>query len=306
MAQGQAGQAEQAQARKRSRVWGVALRGSSFARTAFLAGLALVAVPAEAAPKKPAQRAAAKPSTKGEAKASEASVAATASDKDTANGGNWGIAAPATAAAPGSETAPSATAPAATAPDGRPIDPELGAPPTAADTDPKLRPSPLTPRPEEMPTRDGTAPDYTALLGELVALRARVTALTAALYESKLRVTLETDDDEARYSSLIVTIDGGVVYTAPERFVGTEEQIVFEHSVAPGPHVIGVETERYDGRAPTFRSWQVTRYSVDVPEKKLLAAHVMLEDDSRMGDFPADGAGRYELGARLDVEVIEP
>jgi hypothetical protein len=45
---------------------------------------------------------------------------------------------------------------------------------------------------------------------------------------------------------------------------------------------------------------------VDVPEKKLLAAHVMLADDSRMGDFAEDAAGRYELGARLDVEVIEP
>jgi hypothetical protein len=32
----------------------------------------------------------------------------------------------------------------------------------------------------------------------------------------------------------------------------------------------------------------------------------MLEDDSKMGDFSSDGAGRYELGARLDVEVIEP
>jgi hypothetical protein len=295
MAQGQAGQAG-----KRGWAYGAALSAT------FAAALGFGTVRAEAAPKRSAQRSAAKPSPKNEpSMATEASEAASG-DKSTATGGNWGIAAPATPAGSTSETPPSATAPAATTPDGRPVDPELGAPPTTTDTDPKLRPSPLTPRPEEMPTRDGTAPDYAALLGELVALRARVTALTAALYESKLRVTLETDDDEARYSSLVVTIDGGVVYTAPERFVGTEEQIVFEHSVAPGPHVIGVETERYDGRAPTFRSWQVTRYSVDVPEKKLLAAHVMLEDDSKMGDFSSDGAGRYELGARLDVEVIEP
>jgi hypothetical protein len=251
---------------------------------------------AEAAPKKwtkPAARTAPKAAPKAEAPAAE-SEAASATP-----------AAEATAPAPAADAA---TAPAAptTAADGRPVDPELGAPPTTVDTDPKLRPSPLTPRPEEMPGRDGTTPDYSALLSQLVALQARVSALNTALYDSKLRVTLETDGDDSRYAGLTITIDGGVVYTAPERFAGTEETVVFEHSVAPGPHVIGVEVERYDGRSPTFRSWQATRYSVDVVEKRILQAHVMLSDDSDLGDFAADQSGRYDVGARLDVEVVEP
>lgn len=242
---------------------------------------------AEAAPKKGAAKPKVAPKTEAPA-AGESEPSADASAPAPAT----------TDAAVAPEPAPSA--------DGRPTDPELGAPPATVDTDPKLRPSPLTPRPEEMPTRDGTAPDYSALLGELVALHARVSALTSALYQNKLRVTLETDGDESRYAGLVITIDGAVVYTAPERFTGTEEAVVFERSVAPGPHVIGVEVERYDGRAPTFRSWQSTRYSVDVPEKQILQAHVMLSDDSEMGEFVADQSGRYEVGARLDVEVVEP
>src|SRR5690606_2756146 len=76
--------------------------------------------------------------------------------------------------------------------DGRPRDPELGDPPTTTEQDPEERPSPLTPRPEEMPGRPSAeTPDYEGLLAELVALRARVQALTAALYESKLRISLE-------------------------------------------------------------------------------------------------------------------
>ncbi len=259
----------------------------------FVGGLGSV----EAAPKKGA----AKPAARTAPKTAPKAEAAEPSEGEPA-------AAPAAVAEPAAAAPTDAAAPAAptTSADGRPSDPELGAPPTTVDTDPKLRPSPLTPRPEEMPGRDGAAPDYGALLGQVVALRARVTALTAALYESKLRVTLETDGDDIRYASLTITVDGGVVYSAPERFVGTEEVVVFEHSVAPGPHVVGVEVERYDGSASTFRTWQQTRYSVDVPEKQLLAAHLLLEDDSRMGDFKADQSGRYELGARLDVEVIEP
>ncbi len=273
--------------RKRNRF----ARVKSVAVAGLILALGLEGGAALAAPKK-----AARAPSKATPRAEASSEAAAPSDAKASRTGE-------SAAAPAPDA--SAAVPTTTA-DGRPIDPELGAPPTAADTDPKLRPSPLTPRPEEMPTRDGTSPDYAALLGELVALRARVTALTGALYDSKLRVTLETDGDDTRFASLVVTLDGAVVYSAPERFTGTEEIVVFEHAVAPGTHVLGVETERYDGRSPTSRSWQVARYSVQVPEKKILQAHVLVADDSAMADFAADGSGRYELGARLDVEVLEP
>lgn len=188
--------------------------------------------------------------------------------------------------------------------DGRPRDPELGDPPTTTDQDAEQRPSPLTPRPEEMPGRpSGETPDYDALLAELTALRARVQALTAALYESKLRISLEVDGEDVRIGQLRVTVDGGVVYVAPERFVGAEDQVVYEHAVAPGRHVIGIEVERFDPRIKGYRTWQATRYAVEVPEKRTLAARIELEDDSSMKDA---SSGRYRSRADLRVEVIEP
>lgn len=183
-------------------------------------------------------------------------------------------------------------------------DPELGDPPTTTEENPEQRPSPLTPRPEEMPVRpSGEAPDYEGLLAELVALRARVHALTAALYESKLRISLEADGEDVRIVALTVTVDGGVVYVAPERFVGADGQVVYEHAVAPGRHVIGIEVERSDPRAHGYRAWQATRYAVEVPEKRTLLAHIEIEDDSSMED-PA--SGRYRSQAEMRVEVIEP
>lgn len=191
------------------------------------------------------------------------------------------------------------------APDGRLRDPELGDPPTSTDDrDPEHRPSPLTPPPEEMPGRPSAGtPDYEALLAELVALRARVQALTTALYESKLRISLDVDGEEVRIAELRVTVDGSVVYVAPERFVGAEDQVVYEHVVAPGRHVIGVEVERFDPRVKGYRTWQATRYAVEVPEKRTLAARIELEDDSSMDDA---SQGRYRSRADLRVEVLEP
>lgn len=155
-----------------------------------------------------------------------------------------------------------------------------------------------------MPGRsDGAAPDPAAVLAELVALRARVDALTATLYESKLRISLEADGDEARIVALTVTVDGGVVYTAPAGFVGAEEITVYEHAVAPGRHVIGVEVERTASRSPGQRSWQASRYAVDVPEKRTLAARLEVEDDSSMDD---PTSGEYHASSRLNVEVLSP
>jgi hypothetical protein len=155
-----------------------------------------------------------------------------------------------------------------------------------------------------MPERPSVEPqDYAKLLADLVALRARVHALGAALYESKLRISVEADGDEARIASLTVTVDGGVVYTAPDKFVGADETVVYEHAVAPGRHVIGIEVERFDPQARSYRVWQATRYAVEVPEKRTLSARVEIEDDSSMED---PTSGRYRTHASMRVEVVDP
>jgi hypothetical protein len=181
-------------------------------------------------------------------------------------------------------------------------------PPKRKEGDDKVPPSPLTPRPEEFPKGELKPPpaDYDKLLSDIAALRGRVAALTTTLFKSKLRVIVQTEGDEARISRFVVTLDDGIVFTAPARFVAEDEKIVYEHAVAPGHHVVGVEVERADARGPEFKTWQTSQFSVVVPDSKLLETQIYLEDDSDMAeDFPEDADGEYELSVRLRARVAD-
>lgn len=187
---------------------------------------------------------------------------------------------------------------------------DLGAPPPkdAAEQKPEKQPSPLTPKPEEFPTGVAKPPpfEYDKLLGDIAALRSRVAALTTTLFASKLKVVVETRGDDARLASFNITLDDGVVFAAPDRFSADDERVVYEHAVAPGHHVVGVEIERYDARNKEFRTWQSSRFSVVVPENKLVDTHLTVIDDSGMAeDFPDDQDGEYDLRVKLRARVVE-
>jgi hypothetical protein len=186
----------------------------------------------------------------------------------------------------------------------------LGAPPPieTPEQKPETKPSPLTPSPSEFPTGAAKPPpfEYDKLLGDIATLRSRVAALTTTLFASKLRVVVETKGDDARLASFHVTLDDGVVFAAPDRFSADEERTVYEHAVAPGHHVVGVEIERYDARNKEFRTWQSSRFSVVVPENKLVDTHLVVIDDSGMAeDFPDDADGEYDLRVKLRARVVE-
>ncbi|HYP86526.1 MAG TPA: hypothetical protein VEQ59_00195, partial [Polyangiaceae bacterium] len=98
----------------------------------------------------------------------------------------------------------------------------------------------------------------------------------------------------------------GVVFAAPERFTADDERTVYEHAVAPGHHVVGVEIERFDARNKEYRTWQSSRFSVVVPESKLVDTHLTIVDDSDMAeDFPDDADGEYDLRIKLRARVVE-
>lgn len=200
--------------------------------------------------------------------------------------------------APGDGSAPAAAAD------------DLGEPPpkNVAEQKPEQKPSPLTPAPPEFPSGVAKPPpfEYDKLLGDIAALRSRVAALTTTLFASKLRVVVETKGDDARLASFNVTLDDGVVFAAPERFSAEDERVVYEHAVAPGHHVVGVEIERYDARNKEFRTWQSSRFSVVIPESKLVDTHLTIVDDSDMAeDFPDDADGQYDLRVKLRARVVE-
>ena len=185
---------------------------------------------------------------------------------------------------------------------------DLGGPPPAkaAGAREESKPSPLNPEANEFPDGGTQTPpvEYDRLLGDIAALRSRVSAVTTTLFASKVRVVVETRGAEARVASFSVTLDDGVVFTAPERFSAEDERIVYEHSVAPGHHVLGVDVERFDTRNKEYRTWQSSRFSLVVPESKLVDAHLVIQDSSDMGrDFPDDQDGEYDLRVRLRARV---
>ena len=140
----------------------------------------------------------------------------------------------------------------------------------------------------------------------VTALRSRIAALGATLFSSKLRIQLRAPSEGARIKRLQVSLDGGVVYSAPAQAVFDQPEVVYEHAVAAGPHVIAVELERQDPSRSEFSSWQSSRFVVVVPERQLLWTRLDLEGESTMGEkFAEDQAGRYELGVRLEVEAGE-
>lgn len=206
------------------------------------------------------------------------------------------------------EAAPPAASATTAEPPPSPADARLdAAPPPAADgrQDGK-KSSPLTPEPGEMPGQ--TAPPGPSgldrLMADIATLRARVAALTTSLFSSKLRVSVQTEGDDARVLGFVVTLDDGVVFRADAGFIADDRKVVYEHAVAPGSHVLGIEIERQDSRGPAYRTWQTTRAAITVPEQKTLDATVVLEDDSDMGaDFPQDQDGEYDLSVSLRAKV---
>jgi hypothetical protein len=143
------------------------------------------------------------------------------------------------------------------------------------------------------------------LLADIAALRSRVSALMTSLFSSKLIVNVESSGDAARVVGVVVTLDGGVVYSSTS-FITDESKRVYEHSVAPGHHVLGIQVERVDASAKQYRTWQESRFSIVVPDKRKVEANFSIEDDSDMGSsFPQSEAGEYSLDVDLFARVVE-
>ena len=169
-----------------------------------------------------------------------------------------------------------------------------------------VRTSPLNPRPEEFP--DGGAvtmpADLDRIMGDIAALRARVAAIGDVLFKSRIVLRVETRGDHAKIGKLAISLDDGIVYTAPAGFFADDEVTIYDHAVAPGRHVLGVDVERRDDRGETFRTGQHSRVTLDVPENQRLETIIRIDDDSDMGsDFPSSQKGSYDLRVRVRAKV---
>ncbi len=169
--------------------------------------------------------------------------------------------------------------------------------------------SPLNPQPQELPSNAvdaGVPVDYDRLLADIAALRARVAAVSDNLYQSRISIALQTDGDRAKIAKLTVSLDDGVVFTAPQSFAAADMTSVYDHAVAPGRHAVTVDVDRKDMRDESFRTSQRSRFTVDVPRDHRVDVQVKVIDDSSMGaDFPSDRSGKYDLRFRVKA-VAKP
>ncbi len=175
-------------------------------------------------------------------------------------------------------------------------------PPPPPETD-GGRSSPLNPQPAELPSNAadaGVPVDYDRLLADIAALRARVAAVSDNLYQSRIAIALQNDGDKVRIARLTVSLDDGVVYTAPPTFAASDMTAVYDHAVAPGRHAITIDVDRKDAKDEAFRTSQRSRFTVDVPRDNKLDVQVKIIDESSMGsDFPGDKSGTYDLRFRV-------
>jgi len=163
-----------------------------------------------------------------------------------------------------------------------------------------IKPSPLHPAAAELPPQNSPPlPDYDKLLGDVSALRARVAAVTASLFRSRIALSLEASGSHAKIARLVVSLDDGVVYTSAPGASFESLTALYDHGVAPGRHAVVVDVDRKDDRDDTFRTTQRSRFLVDVPKDERLGVELRIDDDSTMGgDFPSDHSGRYDLRVR--------
>ena len=205
------------------------------------------------------------------------------------------------ASAESGKAQPQATSPATTG--------ELPPPPAPSEASDGGRLSPLNPQPQELPSNAvdaGVPVDYDRLLADIAALRARVSAVSDNLYQSRISVALQTDGDRAKIARLTVSLDDGVVFTAPQAFSASDMTAIYDHAVAPGRHAVTVDVDRKDARDEAFRTSQRSRFTVDVPRDHKVDVQVKIIDDSSMGaDFPSDRSGKYDLRFRVKA-VAKP
>ena len=168
-----------------------------------------------------------------------------------------------------------------------------------------IKPSPLNPTAAELPPQNSAPlPDYDKLLGDVSALRARVAAVTDTLFRSRIAIALEADGSHAKIGRLTVSLDDGVVYTAPANTNFEDKTPLYDHGVAPGRHAVIVDVDRKDDRDDTFRTSQRSRFLVDVPKDQRLELKIEIDDDSTMGkNFPSDHSGRYDLRVRAKASA---
>ncbi len=184
---------------------------------------------------------------------------------------------------------PASTAPASAAA------PEAPAPPAS---DPGPAP------PDVAPVRAEVA----RVMDDMVQLRERIALLARELFRTRIRVAVQDRaGDRQSLAHFVVELDGAPVFRSDAEIEGGDRgRVVHEGALAPGPHVLTIETEQRAREDPEVRYTQRETFRIQVHRERLTDVEIVLEDDSSMVDaFRRGGEGRYEIRTRVRVATRE-
>lgn len=189
-------------------------------------------------------------------------------------------------------TPPAASAPAASA-----------TPPAAATTPPPAAdPGPAPP--DVAPVRA----DLSQLMDDMVQTRQRMAVLGEELFRTRIRIAVQDRaGDDQSLAHFVVELDGAPVFRTDGEIEGGDRgRTVHEGALAPGPHVLTLETEQRSREDAEIRYTQRETFRVQVHRDRLTDIEIVLEDDSSIVDqFHEGGEGRYEVRTRVQVATRE-
>jgi hypothetical protein len=221
----------------------------------------------------------------------------------------------------GSATTQPAEAASAEAPDNPFAEPEPAASSPAPATTPAATPGPAaSPSPASAPPTaapdPGPAPpdvgpvraDLSQLMDDMVQTRQRMALLGQELFRTRVRIAVQDRaGDDQSLARFVVELDGAPVFRADGEIEGGGAgRTVHEGALAPGPHVLTIETEQRARDDAEVRYSQRETFRIQVHRDRLTDIEIVLEDDSNMVEaFQRGGEGRYEIRTRVRVATRE-
>jgi hypothetical protein len=199
----------------------------------------------------------------------------------------------------------SATAPAPAATATTPPAASASTAPPAAST------ASATPAPDPGPAPPDVAPvraELGHLMDDMVQARQRMAVLGEELFRTRIRIAVQDRaGDDQSLAHFVVELDGAPVFRSDGEIEGGDRgRTVHEGALAPGPHVLTIETEQRSRDDAEVRYSQRETFRVQVHRERLTDIEIVLEDDSSMVEaFHQGGEGRYEIRTRVRVATRE-
>ena len=208
-------------------------------------------------------------------------------------------------------TAPAATTAPATPPSTPPSTPPAASTaPAASATPPAASTAPAAPDPGPAPP--DVAPvraDLGHLMDDMVQARQRMAVLGEELFRTRIRIAVQDRaGDDQSLAHFVVELDGAPVFRSDAEIEGGDRgRTVHEGALAPGPHVLTIETEQRSRDDAEVRYSQRETFRVQVHRERLTDIEIVLEDDSSMVEaFHQRVVGRHAIPARYPLAPRDP